>query len=68
MDKEIRELRDEANKIEARLLLRLTEFLDNDMDSCDCNDQVVYHFHNILPKNENTSFCLNCGGIISSEG
>ena len=66
MNKEIRELRDEANKIEARLLLRLAEFFDTEMDPCDCDKSEAYHFNNILPPNENTSFCLNCGGFIST--
>ena len=66
MDKELKELMEEANKIEARLLLRLAELFDTEMDPCNCNDEVEYNFNNILLKNENTSFCLNCGGFIST--
>ena len=64
MDKEIEELKYQTNKMEARFLLRLAELLDNGMDPCDCDNEKVYHFNNILPKNENTSFCLNCGGFV----
>lgn len=66
MKNTIKLLGERINQIEIRLFANVMA-LDNHMEDCDCDDAVVYHFHNILPHTEHCSFCLNCGGMVEFE-
>ena len=65
MNKEIKGLGEQANKIELLLYEKVIN-LDNHMNQCDCDDSVEYSFYNIKGHYETYIFCLNCGGIISN--
>jgi hypothetical protein len=39
-------------------------FLDNTMNDCSCDNRVKHDFRNIIPVEETSILCLNCGGYI----
>ncbi len=66
MNDEIEELGEFANKIEIRLRRKVMA-LENHLNECSCDDAVYYDFSNTLPTNEDSRFCLNCGGMVMIE-
>jgi len=45
------------------LYAELSNLPNVDME-CDCDNQKKYDFRNIIPVEETTILCLNCGGYI----
>ena len=46
------------------ILLDHVQGLENDMNECECDSKQQYDFRNVLPVEENSILCLNCGGYI----
>ena len=65
MKREIRKQLTELEKKEYALYKRVCK-LDNSINECSCFDPYKhrYDFRNIIPVEEGTILCLNCGGYI----